>query len=302
MKILFLKKPSLVALLLTIISVSFLQSCSFSNYRYLKSYESGEIPNPLLLKPGTELLLLREDIYRETTTKEISTSDSTKKTETVDVDYHTMGFHICKGVFLDVNENISVNIAELFNLSDSGDYQIIRETPTLFGKQLYIIKKEGNEIKRISEALFGDSVDKITLEEGKTKIKESGLLSPTITITATADKLSYEKSFLNWFPETITKKDDYTYNIKTGLNNDKISQKDPNLIEYNRYLDIKREPKIIEFDYSFLSRPLLLIKLVDGYLFEDSKYNLVRLKVESDRIEVWQNKKQERTYTLKKLN
>lgn len=294
------KYKSIRAIILASISVIILQSCSYSNYKFLNSYESSETPNVLSLKPGTELLMLREDIYRETSTKEVSTSDSTKKTETVDVSYHPMGFHICKGVFLDINENIFVNIAELFNLTDSSDFQITQEVSTIFGKQKYVVKKEGNEIKRIRDNLLGDDVDKITIEEGKIKIKELGLFSSTNTITESNDKLTYDKSILNWFPETITKKDDNTYNVKIGFNNNKVSQNTPNLIEYNKILDIKWNNKNIEFDYRFYRNPLLLVKVIDGYLFDDSKGNLVRIKIENDSIEVWHNKKLYRTYTLKK--
>jgi hypothetical protein len=279
-----------------------LHGCIYSNYQYLNSYQDGIAPSKLKLKPGTELLELREDIFRSTITEEKSTSDSTKETVTTDVSYHPLGFHICKGVFLDINDNLFLNIPELFNTSVAKNYQIVCETPTLFGKNIYKVKKEDNEISRISEGLLGNSVDKITLHDDKITIKESGLFSATNTIEISDKKISYKDGFLDLFPNSITKEGENEYVIKSGFGKHHINQIDENKIRINKYLEITRLKDKIEFEYRYsYPHSLLLIKTDTGYIFENSKGYLVRIIIDNDKIEVWYDKRLERTYYLKKL-
>ncbi|MBP7506802.1 MAG: hypothetical protein KA807_03195 [Prolixibacteraceae bacterium] len=285
-----------------IICLLMLQGCFYSNYKYLKSYNSGEEPYKLNLKPGTELLLMREDIYRNTYTEEKSTSDSTKETVTTDANYHPLGFRICKGVFLDINENLFLNIPELFNTEETKNYQIVCETPTLFGKNIYKVIKEGNEISRISESLLGNSVDKITLFDDKITIKESGLFSSTNTIDISNEKISYKYGLINILPPSITKESENEYVIKSGFDKKRISQIDENKISIKKYFDIARLNDKIEFKFKYgYNNPFILIKTDTGYLFENSKGYLVKIIIDSDTIEVWYDKRLERTYYLKKL-
>lgn len=285
-----------------IICLLLLQGCFYSNYKYLKSYDSGKEPYKLNLKPGTELLLMREDIYRNTYTEEKSTSDSTKETITTDASYHPLGFHICSGVFFDINENLVLNIPELFNTEETKNYQIICETPTLFGQNIYKVIKEGNEISRISESLLGNSVDKITLFDDKITIKESGLFSTTNTIEFSDEKITYKDNFLNILPPSITKEGKNEFVIKQGFDKQHIYQIDEYKISINKYLDINRLKDKIEFKFRYgYYNPFILIKTDTGYLFENSKGYLVNVIIDNDKIEVWHGKRLERTYYLKKL-
>lgn len=285
-----------------IILLLLLQGCFYSNYKFLKSYDSGKEPHKLNLKPGTELLLMREDIYRNTYTEEKSTSDSTKETVTADMSYHPLGFHICKGVFLDINDNLFLNIPELFNTEETKNYQIVCESPSLFGKNIYKVTKEDNEISRISEGLLGNSVDKINLFDDKITIKGSGLFSSTNTIEFSDKKISYKDGLLNILPPSITKESENEYVIKEGFDKYRISQIDENKISIKKYFDIIRLKDRIEFKYRYgYSNPFILIKTDTGYLFENSKGYLVKVLIENEKIEVWYDKRLERTYYLKKL-
>jgi hypothetical protein len=283
--------------LICIVTVG-IQSCSVNPYKYLKNYEGGIEPYSLNLKMGTELFILREDIYRETNSVESASITAVNGTETVDVTYHPMGFHICKGVFLDLNENLTFNIAELFDVETKDHYQILEETPSLFSTQKYIIKKNGNEILRVSEGLLGNCIDKITIEADQISIDECGALSSKQTITTSPDKMMFEYQLINWFPPTITKENDNCYKIKNGFGSDKIEQIENNQISFKKYLKINRLEDRIEFNYYFLGHPIYLIQLDDGFIFQNSSNQLVKIKTSKDKIEVFRDDKLRKTYTL----
>jgi hypothetical protein len=291
-------RPFLFRILLLFCLILWIQSCSVSPYKYLKNYSSGIEPYPLNLKMGTELFNLREDIYRETTTNTSTSSEGQTVNETIDVSNQPMGFHICKGVFLDINENLFVNIAELFDIDEEEGYQILEETPALFSTQKYIIKKKGNEISRIHERLIGNCVDKIEVEENKISINECGLLSSKQTISISTNKMKSEYQLINMFPPTITKERDNCYKIKNGFGSDQIEQIDNNLIVFKKQLRINSLADRIEFNYHFFGHPFYLIRLEDGLLFQNSSGQLVKMKISKDKIDVYEDEKLRKTYTL----
>lgn len=295
-------KPIIFKLLHLICLILWLQSCSVSPYRYLQNYTNGKEPYPLDLKMGTELLNLREDIYRETTSVESTSITAVNGTERVDVSYHPMGFHICKGVFLDIHENLSVNIADLFDIDEKQNYQILEETPSIFSVQKYLILKKGNEIERIHERLIGSCIDKIEVEDDKISIDECGLLSSIQAIAIAPDTITFKYQLINLFPPTITKTGDSCYKIKSGLGSDMIDQVDENQILFKKYLKINRLTDRIEFDYHFYRHPLYLIWDNDGLLFQNGSNQLVRIvKRNKNTVEVYRDDKLAKTLTLKIL-
>jgi hypothetical protein len=289
-------KPSFFKIILLSCFIFWLQSCSVSPYKYLKNYSTGIDPYPLNLRTSTELFNMREDIYRETTTEESTSITSVNGTERADVSYHPMGFHICKGVFLDLNENLAINIAELFDVDEN--YQIVEETFSFISNQYYSIKKKGNEITRINERLLGNCIDKITVDTDKINIDECGLLSSKQTISTSLDKMTFEYNKINLFTPTITKEKDNCYKIKNGFGSDKIEQIDDNRIVFKKQLIINRLADRIEFNYHFNSHPFYLIRLDDGLLFQNSSGQLVKIKISKKTIEVYEDEKLRKTYSL----
>jgi hypothetical protein len=291
-------KPFLFKILSLICVIFWLQSCSVSSYKYLKNYSTGIEPYPLNLRMGTELFNLREDIYRETTSVESTSITAVNGTERADVSYHPMGFHVCKGVFLDMNENLAVSIVELFDIDETENYQIEEETFSFLSNQRYSIKKEGNEMSRIHERLIGNCIDKITIEDDKISIDECGLLSSKQTISTTPDKMTFEYNLINLFTPTITKEKDNGYKIKNGFGSNQIEQIDNNRIVFKKYLEINRLADRIEFNYHFNSHPFYLIRLDDGLLFENSTNRLVKIKISKNKIDVYEDDRLRKTYTL----
>jgi hypothetical protein len=293
-----MKTFSLKTFVLIIVSIVLLPSCTSKTYKFLQSYDTGLEPYPLRLKMGTELFNLREDIYRETTTQETTNSSGETVTKTVDKSYHPLGFHICKGVFLDLNENLTINIPEMFGNYESSNFEIEEEKNSFLSKLNYSVKKEGNKITRTSKGLIVNYVDKIQLEGDKITINESGILSINQTILFTPEKMTMNSQLLNWFPPTITKEGENSYKVKEGFNTDKIEQPENDLIIYNRNLKINRLANKIEFNYPSRYNPIYLIRLEDGLIFEKANGFLVRIKVLKNKIEVYYGDKLTTTYTL----
>jgi len=279
-------------------SILLLQGCTSKTYKYLQGYETGLEPYPMKLKMGTELFNLREDICRATTTKEIKNSDGETVTETVDMSYHPLGFHICKGIFLDLNENLTINIAEMFSNYESSNFEIVEEKKCFLSKLNLSVKKEGNKITRTNKGLIVNYIDKIQLEDGKITINESGILSINQTILFTPEKMTMNSQLLNWFPPTITKESENSFKIKKGFYTSKIEQPENNSINYNRYLQINSLGNKVEFYFSNRHNPIYLIRLDDGVMFEKSNGYLVRIKELKNKIEVYYDEELTTTYTL----
>lgn len=293
-------KPFFFKILSLICLVFWLQSCSVSPYKYLKSYSTGIEPYPLNLRMGTELFNMREDIYRETSTITSTSSEGQTATQTINGSYHPMGFHICKGVFLDIHENLSINIVELFDGYAIDNYKIEEETFSFLSNQHYSVKKEGNEIERIHDRLIGNCIDKIKVENDKISIDECGLLSSKQTISTSSDKMTFEYNLINLFPPTITKENDNGYRIKNGFGSDHIEQVDNNQIAFKKYLKINRLADRIEFNYHSYSHPFYLIRLEDGLLFQNSSNQLVKIKISKNKnkIDVYEDDRLRKTYKL----
>ena len=293
MKIFKLKTIVVIA-----ISIVILQGCTSTAYKFLESYFTGIEPYPFRLKMGTELFNLREDICRETTSRETTSTSGETVTETVNVPYSPIGFHICKGVFLDLNENLTVNIAELFNYNVSSNFQITEESYSFLSKRINTIKKEGNKITRTSKGLIVNYVDKIEIEDNKITINESGLLNNNQIIFNSPEKMTMNSQLFNIFPPTITKESETSYKVKNGFYTSTIEQPDNDLITLNRNLRINRQVNKIEFDFSNRRYPIYLIRLDDGLMFEKSNGYLVRIKILKNKIEVYYDDKLTTTYTL----
>lgn len=281
-----------------VVSIVILQGCTSTAYKFLESYFTGIEPHPFRLKMGTELFNLREDIYRETTSRETTSTSGETVTETVNVPYSPIGFHICKGVFLDLNENLTVNVAELFNYNESSKFQITEESSSFLSKRDYTVKKEENRITRTNKGLIVNLVDKIEIENNKITINESGLLNNNQIIFNSPEKITMNTHLLNIFPPTITKESETSYKFKNGFHSSKIEQPNNDLITLNKNLRINRQANKVEFDFSNRRYPIYLIRLDDGLMFEKSNGYLVRIKILKNKIEVYYDDKLTTTYTL----
>jgi hypothetical protein len=293
----FMKSSHYNTILLLSLIIWF-QSCSVSPYLYLKENTTGLEPYPLKLQMGTEVSNLRVDIFRETTSAESTSITAVNGTEMVDVSYHPMGFRICKGIFLDINENLSVNIDELFDNNKTENYQIEEETFSFISNQHYSVKYEGNKISRIHENLLGKCNDEIIIEDDKIIIEECSLFPSKQTITTSPEKMSFENQLINLFPPTITKEKENCYKMKNGFGSDRIEQTDNNQIVFKKYLMINKLADRIEFNYRFNSHPFYLIRLEDGFIFQNSSNQLVKIKICKNKIDVYEDNKLRKTYSL----
>ena len=293
-----MKTFKLKTIVVIAISIVVLQGCTSTAYKFLESYFTGVEPYPFRLKMGTELFNLREDICRETTTRETAGTSGETETETVNVSYSPIGFHICKGVFIDINENLTVNIAELFNYNESNDFQITEGSHSFFSKKNYTVRKEENKITRINKDLIVNLVDKIEIADNKITINESGLLNTNQIIFNSPEKMTMNSQLVNLFPLTITKESETSYKLKNGFYTCTVEQPDIDLITFNKNLIINRLANKIEFNFSNRRYPIYLIRLDDGLLFEKSNGYLVRIKELKNKIEVYYDEELTTTYTL----
>ncbi len=75
---------------------------------------------PLQLQPMEDLLQLRIDLIRQTTTERVNDSLS----ETQNVPYHTLGFYLGNGLYYDLHHNLSFRIDLLLAVSPPAPFQI----------------------------------------------------------------------------------------------------------------------------------------------------------------------------------
>ncbi len=77
---------------------------------------------PFILQPTYDLLMLRQDVIRQETTVMISDD----MTDTEEVPYHVLGFRLGNGLFIDLNDNIGIDLLTLMSISRDANYEVIK--------------------------------------------------------------------------------------------------------------------------------------------------------------------------------
>jgi len=130
----------------------------------IEEVESNSVQN-FRLYPATESHHKRIDLIRQTETE----TDSNDDCETVDVDYHPLGFDLGNGLFFDLNGNLSLRIDSLLGIQKGENYRI-RQTDWSAAPRVVFYEDEQYCYSR--QAKSGQTREFCT---GQIEYKENGL-------------------------------------------------------------------------------------------------------------------------------
>lgn len=274
-----------------LIGISFIlaQSCSNTTYRFLKNYNKGIVSDSLALQMETEIFNLREDILRNSAANE---------EKSIKEPYYPLGFHLCKGVFLDLNQNLAFDIAELFDINKLDRFVVEEETYYPFEKEHYTVKKEANQITRVKKTTLKKTTDKLEYSGDSILLHEVGLLSANKTITINPEKLVYDSPSMFFISKgSITREPGKNFLVDYPYFDKRIGQVNDSLIRTENNLKIIRTRNYIDFQLPN-HKSVYLIKTGEGYLFQSRYGKLGNLIIGNNSIEVFENNKLRKLYIL----
>lgn len=285
-------------ILFAILIMLWLQSCSTLNIAELSKPSNLQQMDSLNLKTGYELYKLRIDLIRNTTTETVGTSsgrNASTTTQTVDVPYHFLGVYLFDGVFLDLNNNLSVNVIHLLNNNGDGDFEIRQKTKFKEKSPFtYAVTRQGNSATCEQKSLIGKNISDISFSDNKVTIEGKGL-SRDQDIILNPNGIVYDPhGIFGKLSRTEIVKTNYGLIVPRFGKDIEFTQPYYNTIELDRNTTVKSYGDKIEFIYTglFGSKTIYtLLKLKDGYVFYDKKKRGVRIKLINNQVFVEENGK-----------
>jgi len=263
--------------------------------------QNSLLPEKLQLKSGVELSNLRIDLYRNTQSTTSTNSEGDTETETTIMSYHPIGFYICRGVFYDVNRNLSLVIPDLFGIKSKDDYCIREITPGFLSDSEYLVTKNGNTITTAHEKVIFPYKSTINISDDSIIIDNHSLLNSKEIITISPERIVYDpKSLLGSLNVIKIIKTPDGYKIPMLLNNSWYSQPESNKILLDKHFNVIGEEDAIKFEMTYHTASSLY-KLPDGYLYIEHFGNSKQIKIEKDRIDLIINGRTIKTFILESI-
>lgn len=282
-------------------------SCATINEDYIFDESVREPVDELSLKMGYDIYKFRVDILRRTTTTTTTSTNAqghtSTTTQTVDVPYHYLGVRFGNGIFLDYNQNLSIDLVEFFNLGSS-DFRITRKNNSLFSTKI-IYKKTDNNFSRELKSLFGNTTTAV-IKNDSISIKE-GLFKNKVTI----NKLENEYQMI---PEgvfdflgkaKIIKNSDGSISFPGLWKDSLFTQIDDTKIKMDDYFHISNLGNKIDIQYNGLfgyTTNYTFAKIKNGFIFYDKNLRGVLVQKEGNIITVSRNSKKLFTASINKLD
>ncbi|MFO7938932.1 MAG: hypothetical protein R6U66_04195 [Bacteroidales bacterium] len=293
-----MKRFSYLAIMLSILAFS---GCRTMDANLLEAEARNLTMPPFQLEMAAEVTNMRIDLVRQTTTHVISEgTQSTMSSSTEDVPYHPLGVYIGEGIFIDLNENLTMNVLPLIQEQLPAQGKLVAREKAWFGqrKQLNI---DAEQWELIESGFFGKKTTLFNLSDSLIEIRPS-FLNAGQNIRFEDDRLVYQARgmFSKLSKATIKPVDDGFAEV-ARWEPLKVHQADENTVEIGRYLTVTRYADKWVFVYEgFLGTyaEYTLLKRDDGYLFFDTHYRGKFINVTPDAVEVTENGKQKIVYTI----
>jgi hypothetical protein len=278
----------------------------FSSCRTLDSQliedKSANLPLPQFdLQMAAEVTSMRIDLVRQTNTHTDADGTGTMTHSTTEkIPYHPLGVYIGEGVFVDIHENISMNVLAILQDKLPPSATLNAKENSWLGERWHLeISPESWKLSK--SGILGDEITRFLLSDSTIKIEPS-FLSSAQTIQFERDKLYYQ-------PEGVLAKLNYAAiePIEDGFTEvarwrpTKFRYLTDSTIKIGRNLTVTRYPQRWVFSYAgFLGTyaEYTLEKKPDGYLFYDEHFRGKYIKITGRAIEVYENGKIKMEYTI----
>ena len=106
----------------------------------LENQQSNDFQQSKLIS-DFDVFDIRIDIIRQTE----DDVNENSATECEDVPHHPLGFNLGNGLFLDINNNLSLLVPELFGLNGIDDFEIVQENNSILGNSKTFFTKSGSD-------------------------------------------------------------------------------------------------------------------------------------------------------------
>jgi hypothetical protein len=293
-----LRKKTLFQFVALIIFPVLFTGCALLFFTRTEIPQNSLLPEKLQLKSGVELSNLRIDLYRNTQSTTSTNSDGTTETETTIMAYHPIGFYICRGVFYDINRNLSLVIPDLFGIKPNDDYCIREITPGFLSDSEYLVTKKGNIITTSHEKVIFPDKSTINISGDSIIIDNNSILNSNEIIAITPERIVYDpKSLLGSLNVSKIIKTPEGYKMPMLLNNSWYSQPESNRILLDKHFEVTRQEDAIKFEMAYYTTTYLY-KLPNGYLYIGNFGNNQQVRIEKDRIELIMNGRTIKTFIL----
>ena len=164
---------------------------------------------PLCLIPDYDIYDIRIDLIRQM--NEPGINDSAEEAEAVP--YHPVGFYLGNGLFIDLNDNLSLLVPKLFNINANENFTITYNQQGPISGLKITYKRTGNLFVTESSGLIKARKKEMIESKDSALFVKGGLLSG-YEIVKSGGAITYESEFAN---TTIHKsKDGYYYNQLFG--------------------------------------------------------------------------------------
>ncbi len=278
----------------------FLYSCATLNISEIRSKDNKVAIEDLNLRMSLEVYDLRIDLRRETTTQSVNGPNGTVSSQTVNVPYHPLGIYLFDGVFLDINNNLSINVIDLVDKTYQEDFEIkLKNNMRPNALPDFVVKRTGNKVRREYRSLFGKSGSSVLFLDSLIVIEHPGLTNNE-NIVVKNDRLRYfRKGLIGKYSKAEIVKTEQGLIVPRFGKDTEYKQPEKNIIHIGKYTTVKNYSDRVEFIYSglFGSQSIYtLLKLHDGYIFHDKNNRGIRIKVSDNKILVEENGRLKKYY------
>ena len=266
--------------------------CTTLNKALIENSERIQF-DPLVLIPDYDIYNIRIDIIRQTS--EVRVNDSTK--ESKKAPYHLAGFYLGNGLFIDLNDNISLLVPKLFDINRNQNFIVEREDNGYFFKSVTTYEKTDQAFIIHDDGLFSTNT-KTEIENNNSAVFiKDGLFSHSkILRTDSSFTVQY-----GWDKTTIFKNAEGYY-YRTLFGKEAYKQIHNEIFIGKRYIIRNLGDRIDILCRGLLYNEILkyrMIKTGNRIYVYDQYYTGLEIIKTGNEMEVWENKNKLCSYTLK---
>lgn len=278
--------------LLPLVLLVFLASCATLDSALIEDESQRTELEDLRLEMDAEVFHLRADLIRQTveeksTTLSLSGAGSEEE-EISDVPYHYAGIRFGNGIYLDYNQNLSVDLVEFYNL-DAGDFTVVQKlnSADLFAPAIEY-KLMGSEFIRAEKAILGHKTT-VSLS-GSPIVVEEGLFKTRIELFLHDDKLICKPDgVFGFLGKAEIEKTEEGLAIPGLWKDSEFTWDGPDKIVVDKDFSITKEGNelLIEYKGIFgITKTYRFIRTAAGFIFFDNDYHGVMAEKKGDNITV----------------
>lgn len=267
--------------------------CGTLNKNLIETAERS-IFQPLVLTPDYEIYDIRIDLIRQKKEKQVNDSITEKKK----VPYHPLGFHLGNGLFIDLNDNLSLLVPKLLNSTNDENFTITQGAPGPIFKGIINYEKTDNVLTKSRLGLFKTKSRKRFHKQGSVISVNEGFFSKYIIIKADST-LTYRTDL----SKTTVHKYDDGYYYKTLFGRKEYRQVGKDILIGNKYI-FRNKGDVIEILVAngLSNREYLIysiIKLDNRIYLYDKNYRGLEIILTEKHINVFANNTNIDNYSIK---